>query len=221
MKVLHSPVNLAYTRNLALEQKGNKMTNRNADISRKTNETNIELSLNIDGRGSENIETGVGFFNHMLSAFARHGLFDLKLHAEGDLCVDAHHTVEDCGIVLGQAFAKALGSKRGINRFASNVIAMDEALVLASIDISGRGALYFDANLPQGKAGEFDFYLAKEFFIAFAANSGTTLHIRQIAGENAHHIIECMFKAVGRTMRTACEIDVRAQDSLPSTKGVL
>lgn len=203
------------------QQERQNMAKREAKTKRVTNETNIELELNIDGSGEQNIKTGVGFFDHMLAAFVRHGLFDLRLYAMGDLDIDAHHTVEDCGIVLGVAFAKALGERRGINRFANNTLAMDEALVLVSIDISGRGGLYFDANLPHGAAGAFDFCLAKEFFTAFATNAGVTLHIRQIVGENPHHIIECMFKAVGRTLRAACEIDVRANNALPSTKGVL
>lgn len=194
---------------------------RTAQIARKTKETDITLSLDLDGAGASSIETGIGFFDHMLTAFSRHGLFDVNLVAKGDLEVDGHHTVEDCGIVLGQAFASALGDKRGIRRFGDIALPMDEALILAAVDISGRGALYMDAPLPPVMVGSFDAQLAKEFFIAFATNAGVTLHIRQLAGENVHHIIEGMFKAVARAMRMACEHDVRMGDALPSTKGAL
>ena len=194
---------------------------RQASIVRTTSETDIAIELSLDGAGEGSIDTGIGFFDHMLQAFARHGLFDLVVKAQGDLQVDGHHTVEDVGIVLGQAFAQALGDKRGIRRFGSLALPMDEALVLAAVDISGRGALYWDANVPYALLGTFDATLAKEFFIAFATNAGVTLHVRQLAGENTHHIVECMFKAVARAMRAACEIDPRAGEALPSTKGAL
>ena len=194
---------------------------RQASIVRTTSETDIAIELSLDGAGEGLIDTGIGFFDHMLQAFARHGLFDLAVKAKGDLQVDGHHTVEDVGIVLGQAFAQALGDKRGIRRFGSLALPMDEALVLAAVDISGRGALYWDANVPYALLGTFDATLAKEFFIAFATNAGVTLHVRQLAGENTHHIVECMFKAVARAMRAACEIDARAAEVLPSTKGAL
>ena len=194
---------------------------RNAQITRVTKETDIAIELNLDGQGASDIGTGIGFFDHMLEAFARHGLFDLNVRATGDLQVDGHHTVEDCGIVLGQAFAQALGDKRGIRRFGSLALPMDEALVLAAVDISGRGALYWDAEVPYALLGTFDATLAKEFFIAFATNAGVTLHVCELAGENAHHIVEATFKAVARAMRAACEIDPRAAEALPSTKGAL
>ena len=190
---------------------------RTAQIARKTKETDITLSLDLDGAGASSIETGIGFFDHMLTAFSRHGLFDMDLVAKGDLEVDG----QDCGIVLGQAFASALGDKCGIRRFGDIALPMDEALILAAVDISGRGALYMDASLPPVMVGSFDAQLAKEFFIAFATNAGVTLHIRQLAGENVHHIIEGMFKAVARAMRMACEYDARMGDALPSTKGAL
>ena len=194
---------------------------RTAEIARVTNETDISMVLDLDGSGEASIETGIGFFEHMLDSFARHGLFDLKLTAKGDLNVDGHHTVEDCGIVLGQAFAAALGDKCGIARFGSIVLPMDEALVLAAVDISGRGALYWDVDVPYAMLGTFDATLAKEFFIAFATNAGITLHVRELAGENTHHVVEAVFKAVARALRAAVAIDPRAADALPSTKGAL
>ena len=197
------------------------MSERIARICRTTKETDIELSLDLDGTGTTDVETGIGFFDHMLTAFGRHGLFDLSVAAKGDLEVDGHHTVEDVGIVMGQAFAQALGDKRGIRRFGDIALPMDEALIQAAVDISGRGALFWDAQVPPVMVGAFDATLAKEFFIAFAANAGVTLHIRQLAGENTHHVIEGMFKAVARAMRQACEPDPRAGDALPSTKGLL
>ncbi len=197
------------------------MSERVARICRTTKETDIDLSLDLDGAGTTDVETGIGFFDHMLTAFGRHGLFDLSVAAKGDLEVDGHHTVEDVGIVMGQAFAQALGDKRGIRRFGDIALPMDEALIQAAVDISGRGALFWDAQVPPVMVGAFDATLAKEFFIAFAANAGVTLHIRQLAGENTHHVIEGMFKAVARAMRQACEPDPRAGDALPSTKGLL
>lgn len=194
---------------------------RTAQITRTTKETDISLCLDIDGKGKTEIDTGVAFFDHMLEAFGRHGLFDLAVSAKGDIDVDAHHTVEDAGIVLGKAFAQAMGDKRGITRFGSQMLPMDEALVLVAVDISGRGQLHWDVDVPLCLLGTFDTSLAKEFFIAFATNAGVTLHIRMFSGENAHHIVEACFKAVGRAMRAALEYDARAKNELPSTKGVL
>lgn len=196
-------------------------TTRAAKLSRTTKETDISLSLNIDGTGKTSLDTGVPFFDHMLEAFGRHGLFDLEVQAKGDIEVDAHHTVEDVGIVLGQAFAQAMGDKRGITRFGSQILPMDESLILAAVDISGRGQLHWDVDVPLCLLGIFDTSLAKEFFIAFASHAGITLHVRMLAGENAHHLIEACFKAVARAMRSALELDVRALHDLPSTKGAL
>ena len=194
---------------------------RVAQVTRTTKETDISLSLAIDGTGVTNIDTGVPFFDHMLNAFGRHGLFDLDVRAKGDIEVDAHHTVEDVGIVLGKAFAQAMGEKRGITRFGSQLLPMDEALVLAAVDISGRGQLHWDVDVPLCLLGSFDSSLAKEFFIAFATNANVTLHVRMLSGENVHHVIEACFKAVGRAMRYALELDSRCLDELPSTKGAL
>lgn len=194
---------------------------RTAQISRKTKETDIEIALDLDGTGQTSIRTGVPFFDHMLDAFGRHGLFDLKLSCEGDTEVDAHHTVEDCGIVLGCAIAQALGDKRGITRYASIALPMDETLVLAAVDISGRGAGYVQLAIPAPKVGDFDTELGREFFIALAAHSGVTLHVRQLAGDNSHHILEASFKAVARALSGAVALDSRIADQLPSTKGVL
>lgn len=194
---------------------------RIAHIQRNTSETKIDLTLNLDGSGQCDISTGIGFFDHMLNAWARHGRFDLKLQVEGDLEVDGHHSVEDTGIALGAAVAQALGDKRGINRFASEHVPMDETLVLAAIDISGRGAFFEDMQIYPYMVGGFDSTLTKEFFIAFAANAGITLHIRTITGENLHHIIEACFKSCGRALRRAVAIDEAHAQDIPSTKGVL
>ena len=194
---------------------------RTAAVTRTTKETDISITLTLDGTGRTDIQTGIGFFDHMLEAFGRHGLFDLTVWAKGDLRVDGHHTVEDVGIVLGQAFAQALGDKRGITRFGALMLPMDEALVLAAVDISGRGALHWDVDVPYAMVGDFDATLAKEFFIAFATNAGITLHIRELAGENVHHVLEASFKAAARALRAAVETDPRAAGELPSTKGAL
>ena len=193
---------------------------RCATLSRATQETAITISLNLDGTGQVDVHTGVGFFDHMLSAFGRHGLFDLKVQCEGDLEVDAHHTVEDVGIVLGDCFAAALGSKESVTRFAQAMVPMDEALVLSVVDISGRGELFWDVPIQVPQVGNFDTQLGHEFFAGLARNSGITLHMREIAGENAHHILEACFKAAGRALRFACELDSRVS-GIPSTKGSL
>lgn len=193
---------------------------REAYVHRTTGETDISIKLNLDGTGACDIATGVPFFDHMLNAFARHGQFDLTVKAAGDVKVDAHHTVEDTGIVLGQAFARALQDKAGITRFADVCIPMDETLVQAAVDISGRGQAYCDLPIPTQRVGSFDTELAVEFFYAFARDAGMTLHVRELAGENSHHIIEAAFKAAGRAMRFACELDPRVV-GIPSTKGSL
>ena len=193
---------------------------RTASVRRTTGETDISITLGLDGSGTCKIDTGIPFFDHMLDGFARHGLFDLKIDAAGDTEVDAHHTVEDTGIVLGQTFAQALGAKAGITRFANVAIPMDETLVMAAVDISGRGQAYCELPLPTDRVGDFDTELAVEFFYAFARDAGVTLHVRELAGGNSHHIIEAAFKAVGRAMRFACELDPRVE-GVPSTKGAL
>lgn len=194
---------------------------RSARVSRTTKETDIQIALDLDGVGRTRIDTGVPFFDHMLDAFGRHGLVDLDVHAKGDIEVDAHHTVEDTGIVLGQAVAQALGDKRGIVRFGTSFVPMDESLVQASLDISGRGQLHYAVDVPLQMLGVFDTSLAKEFFIAFATNAGITLHVRELAGENAHHIVEASFKAVGRALCDATRVNPRIVGELPSTKGAL
>ena len=193
---------------------------RTVEVARKTGETDIQIKLDLDGSGVCDIDTGVPFFDHMLNAFGRHGQFDLTVHAAGDVEVDAHHTVEDTGIVLGEAFCQALGDKAGITRFADSTIPMDETLVMAAVDISGRGQAYCDLPLPTERVGSFDTELAVEFFYAFARDAQLTLHERELAGENSHHIIEAAFKATGRAMRFACEMDPRVK-GVPSTKGTL
>jgi imidazoleglycerol-phosphate dehydratase len=193
---------------------------RTGYVKRATRETDIALSLDLDGGGDVCVSTGVPFFDHMLDALGRHALFALDVAATGDLAVDAHHTVEDVGICLGQAFAEALGDKRGIRRYGSQFVAMDEALVLAAVDISGRGQLHYDLAMPIELIGTFDTTLAKEFMTAFAANAGITVHVVGFAGENAHHIIEAAFKALARALAEAVEIDPRVS-GVPSTKGSL
>lgn len=193
---------------------------RTSQIQRKTNETDIALAIDLDSDGSS-IDCPVGFLTHMLELFSRHGGFFLDLSCEGDTCVDDHHSTEDIGIALGQSFREAMGDKRGIKRYASIILPMDEALILASVDVSGRGALYFDAQIPTEKVGTFDTELVREFFEAFARNSGITLHIRKLAGENSHHIIEGIFKAVARSLREALSEDERFRGVIPSTKGML
>lgn len=194
--------------------------NRRAVVTRVTGETDITVELDLDGTGTCLIDTGVPFFDHMLNAFGRHGLFDLTVRAIGDVEVDAHHTVEDTGIVLGQAFTQALGDKAGITRFSDVCIPMDETLVQAAVDISGRGQAYCDLPIPTERVGSFDTELAVEFFYAFARDARVTLHVRELAGANSHHIIEAAFKAAGRAMRYACELDPRV-NGVPSTKGSL
>lgn len=194
--------------------------NRRAVVTRVTGETDITVELDLDGTGICSIDTGVPFFDHMLNAFGRHGLFDLTVRATGDIEVDAHHTVEDTGIVLGQAFTQALGDKAGITRFSDVCIPMDETLVQAAVDISGRGQAYCDLPIPTERVGSFDTELAVEFFYAFARDARVTLHVRELAGANSHHIIEAAFKAAGRAMRYACELDPRV-NGVPSTKGSL
>ncbi len=194
---------------------------RNAQINRKTTETDISLSLELDGTGRYDIDTGCGFLNHMLELFTRHGRFDITLKCIGDTYVDDHHTVEDIGIALGQAFSAALGEKRGIKRYGQCILPMDESLILTAVDISGRGMLGFDLSIPTQKVGTFDTELVQEFWIAFARNAGCTLHIKQLAGTNSHHIIEGAFKSAARSLRDAVSIDQAAPDSIPSTKGLL
>ena len=194
---------------------------RQSEIKRKTAETDIAIKLDIDGSGQGTISTGVGFLDHMLTLFSRHGRFDLDVTCKGDTYVDDHHSVEDIGIALGQAFREALGDKRGICRYGDIILPMDEALVLVSVDISGRGMLCYRAAFRTEKIGTFDTQLVEEFFIAFATNAGITLHIKQLDGRNSHHIAEGMFKAVGRALRKAVDEDPAAKGQIPSTKGVL
>ena len=194
---------------------------RVAEIKRKTNETDIELKLNIDGSGKSSVNTGCGFLDHMLTLFAKHGKFDLDVTCKGDTNVDYHHTTEDIGICLGDAIKKALGDKVGIIRYADTTLPMDEALILPALDVSGRSYLACTLDIKASKVGDFDTELCEEFFMAFASNAGITLHIRQLAGTNAHHIIEGTFKSVARSLRRAVEIDEKFASDIPSTKGVL
>ncbi len=194
---------------------------REAEIIRKTAETDITLSLNLDGSGNYQIDTGVGFFNHMLELFARHGDFDLQITCKGDIWGDAHHTVEDVGICLGQAFAKAIGDKRGVNRYGFFVLPMDEALILSAVDFSGRSYLGLHIEPLQSKVGDFDTELVEEFLLAFVREAGINLHLRKLAGKNTHHIIEGCFKCLARALKMAVAVDEKNADKIPSTKGIL
>ena len=194
---------------------------RIAEISRKTAETDVYVKLNLDGKGECEISTGIGFLDHMLNLFGKHGRFDLVVKCDGDIEVDGHHTTEDIGIALGQAFKEALGDKRGIKRYGSTILPMDEALILSAVDISGRPYLRYRMKIPAPMVGDFDTELLREFVIAFAFNAGITLHIRRLDGINSHHIIEGTFKSLGRTLKEAVAIDEKAKDEIPSTKGVL
>lgn len=194
---------------------------RTSEIKRKTNETDIELYINLDGNGTSNIDTGCGFLNHMLTLFAKHARYDLNVKCVGDTDVDYHHTVEDIAIVLGKAFSQALGDKKGIYRYGDIILPMDEALILCAIDISGRGESYYDLKIPAYKVGDFDTELTEEFLRAFARDAGLTLHTKQLAGVNSHHIIEGAFKALARALAKATAIEEKYKNEIPSTKGVL
>ena len=194
---------------------------RIASVTRKTGETDITLTLNLDGTGASSLSTGCGFLDHMLTLFAKHGRFDLTVACQGDTWVDDHHTVEDIGICLGDAFAQALGDLRGVTRYGSITLPMDEALILTAVDLSGRGMLCYGLELPTEKVGTFDTELTEEFFLAFVRRAGITLHIRQLAGKNSHHIIEGAFKSTARSLRQAVAIDPAWAGEVPSTKGVL
>ena len=193
---------------------------RIAEVTRKTLETDISISLTIDGSGIYDIDTGIGFFDHMLSAFSRHGFFDLSVKAKGDLSVDCQHTIEDTGIVLGEAIKKALSGKEGIRRFGDIILPMDDALILCAIDLSGRPYLSFDCDFQTDRVGYFDTEMTKEFFYSISYSAGMNIHIKKMSGENAHHIIEAMFKAFGRALDTATTIDKRLSGAL-STKGTI
>ena len=193
---------------------------RTANIVRKTAETDICLELNLDGNGKSSIDTGCGFLNHMLTLFASHGRFDLNVRCNGDVDVDDHHTVEDIGICLGQAFNQALGEKRGITRYGNFVLPMDEALILCAVDVSGRSYLGYELNIPTQKIGSFDSELVEEFFLGFVRNCPMSLHIRKLSGTNSHHIAEGCFKGVARSLRMAVSMDERCMNEIPSTKGV-
>lgn len=194
---------------------------RTASVSRDTKETRIAVEINLDGTGAYDVQTGVGFFDHMLEQLSRHSLIDIKARADGDTHIDFHHTVEDTGIALGQAISEALGDMAGITRYADTHLAMDEALTRCALDVSGRPFLVWDVTFDRDKIGEFDTELFEEFFRAFAMNSGITLHIANLYGSNCHHIAETCFKAVARSLRKAVEIDLRQADRIPTTKGQL
>ena len=194
---------------------------RRAEVCRKTGETDIRISLVLEGSGAGTIDTGVGFLDHMLTLFARHGRFDLEVSCIGDTNVDDHHSTEDIGIALGQAFDRALGEKKGILRYGQMILPMDESLILSAVDLSGRGLLVYDLRIPTEKVGTFDTELTEEFFRALAHNARCTLHIRQLAGGNSHHIIEGAFKSVARSLRAAVKVDPECAEEIPSTKGVL
>ncbi|HEU5338012.1 MAG TPA: imidazoleglycerol-phosphate dehydratase HisB [Sulfuricaulis sp.] len=197
------------------------MSSRRAEVSRKTKETQISLSVNLDGTGASRLNTGLPFLEHMLEQVARHGLIDLNLEAKGDLQIDAHHTVEDIGITLGQAIAKAVGDKKGIRRYGHAYVPLDEALSRVVIDFSGRPGLEYHVDFPRSRVGEFDVDLVHEFFQGFCNHALVTLHVDCLRGKNAHHNAETIFKAFGRALRMAVEVDTRASDSVPSTKGSL
>ncbi len=194
---------------------------RCAKIKRDTKETKISLSLNLDGEGKTQINTGCGFLDHMLTLFASHGGFDLEVFCDGDTFVDFHHTTEDVAICLGQAFVESLGDKKGIRRYGNMILPMDEALILSAVDFSGRAYLGYELSIPSQKVGDFDTELCSEFWLAFTREAKCNLHINQMSGTNSHHIIEGAFKSVARSIRQAVEIDERFKDTLPSTKGVL
>jgi imidazoleglycerol-phosphate dehydratase len=197
------------------------MADRKAEVVRETKETRVTLALDLDGSGRYDVATGVGFFDHMLSHIARHGMVDLTVTATGDLAVDAHHLVEDVGIVLGLALAQALGDKRGLRRYGSAMAPMDEALVLVALDLSGRPALEWRVELPGAKVGDFDAELAREFFQAVANNAALTVHFHKLSGRNTHHVLESAFKSFGRALDEALRVDPRLGDAVPSTKGIL
>lgn len=194
---------------------------RTAEISRKTAETEITLSLNIDGKGDSKIDTGCGFLDHMLTLLAKHARFDFAVNCKGDTNVDYHHSTEDIGICLGAAFKNCLGDMKGIKRYSDIILPMDEALILCATDVSGRDYLAYDVSMPSEKIGDFDTELVEEFLLGFVRNAGITLHIKQLAGTNSHHIAEGIFKALARVLKAACEIDEKYKDEIPSTKGVL
>lgn len=194
---------------------------RRAEIKRKTAETDIFITLELDGNGQSNINTGCGFLDHMLTLFAKHARFNLEVTCNGDVQVDYHHTTEDIAICLGMAFVRAIDQKRGIRRYGDTLLPMDEALILSALDISGRGESYYELSIPTEKVGDFDTELCEEFWRAFARDAGITLHLRQLAGKNSHHIIEGAFKSVARSLRTAVSIDADFANDIPSTKGLL
>ena len=194
---------------------------RNAEIIRTTGETDIRIRLELDGTGKNEISTGVGFLDHMLTLFSRHGRFDLEVTCKGDTRVDEHHSVEDIGIALGKAFDQALGEKRGIRRYGQQLLPMDESLILAAVDLSGRDYLGYGLEIPTQKAGTFDTELVEEFFLGFVRNAKCALHLRQLAGRNSHHVIEGAFKSAARALREAAEIDPALAGEIPSTKGIL
>lgn len=197
------------------------MADRIAYVERKTNETDIKLELHIDGRGEAKTDTGIGFFDHMLNSFARHGFFNIKLLVKGDLYVDSHHTIEDTGIVLGEAIKKAVGDKKGIKRYGQRILPMDESLVLCAVDLSGRPYFSYDMNLTVPQVGYFDTEMVKEFFYAVSYASGMNLHIKQLDGSNNHHLIEAAFKAFAKALDEATQVDLRMKDAVLSTKGSL
>jgi imidazoleglycerol-phosphate dehydratase len=194
---------------------------RKAEINRKTNETNISIEILLDGTGKSNTNTGIGFFDHMLDQLAKHSLIDIEINADGDLHIDDHHTVEDIGICLGKAFKSALADKKGIHRYGSCILPMDDALIQSALDISGRAHFEWDVEFNTAKIGFFDVELVKEFFNAFSSNSEMTLHVNKLAGVNSHHIAEATFKSVAKSIRCAIELDPKQENRVPSTKGVL